>query len=113
VPWLGSNVSVMARKWWRRPEHIDDDDNPDIKNYYGRGDVVVRWERGRHQFSVLLRHNLRLDPGRGFAQLDWSWAVPWFESRLHVQATSGYGESLIDYNHRQNTLGLGLSFGKW
>jgi phospholipase A1 len=32
---------------------------------------------------------------------------------LHAQVSSGFGESLIDYNHRQNIFGLGFSFREW
>ena len=52
---------------------------------------------------------------RGFVQLDW--ATPLLEylgaARLHLQITSGYGETLIDYNHKQTTIGIGMSFGDW
>jgi len=65
--------------------------------------------------SLLVRHTLRSPPGRGFAQLDW--ATPVLNAigaaRLHVQVTHGYGETLIDYNHKQTTIGIGMSFGDW
>jgi len=47
-------------------------------------------------------------------QLDWATPVKLNQSaKLHVQLTSGYGETLIDYNFRQTTLGLGVSFRDW
>lgn len=107
-------LSILARKWWRIPEDPLDDDNPDIEDYYGRADLQLRWAPNeRHKLALLLRHNLRTSPGRGFAQLDWSTPLTVGPARLHIQATTGYGESLIDYNHKQKTLGLGLSFGLW
>ncbi|MGV3653108.1 MAG: phospholipase A, partial [Noviherbaspirillum sp.] len=44
---------------------------------------------------------------RGAAQL--SWAFP-LASRLmgYVQVFSGYGQSLIDYNYYQRSIGLGV-----
>jgi phospholipase A1 len=63
--------------------------------------------------SLLLRHNLDFDQGRGFLQLDWRPIKLSRSVGVHVQLTSGYGESLIDYNHRQNTVGVGLSIIDW
>lgn len=114
--WEWGNTSVMARGWWRIPENAMKDDNPDITDYVGRADLVARWEPAdkSQAVTVLLRNNLSLPTNRGFLQLDWSLPVPLGNSaRLHAQLTSGFGESLIDYNHRQTTLGLGFSFREW
>ncbi|MDE2117360.1 MAG: phospholipase A [Betaproteobacteria bacterium] len=105
-------VSVLARGWWRIPESILKDDNPDIKSYLGYGDVVVRLEGSvKNITTVLLRNNLSLNQNRGFVQLDY--AYPLRESSayyLHFQGLLGYGETLIDYNHHQKAIGIGLSF---
>jgi phospholipase A1 len=114
--WEWDRLSMLARLWYRIPESVELDDNPDIKDYLGRGDLVTRYQTaGGYVTSLLLRHSLRSIPGRGFAQLEW--ATPLLNSlgaaRLHVQLSSGYGESLIDYNHKQTTIGVGISFGDW
>ena len=114
--WEWGRLSLLARAWHRIPENANDDDNPDIKDYMGRGDLVTRYQTaGGYVTSLLLRHNLQSVPGRGYVQLDW--ATPLLDAlgaaRLHVQLTSGYGETLIDYNHKQTTIGIGVSFGNW
>ncbi|HEU0219753.1 MAG TPA: phospholipase A [Gallionella sp.] len=114
--WEWGNTSVLARGWWRIPENSLKDDNPDITDYIGRADLVMRWEPAdkSQAVSVLLRNNLSLPNNRGFMQVDWSLPVALGNSaRLHAQLTSGFGESLVDYNHRQTTLGFGFSFREW
>lgn len=106
-------VSVLARGWWRIPESILKDDNPDIKSYLGYGDIVVRSEGSgvKSITTVLLRNNLSLNQNRGFVQLDY--ALPWGKGSAyywHLQGVLGYGETLIDYNHHQKAIGIGLSF---
>lgn len=109
--WEWGRWSLLARGWWS----FDKQDNPDIDNYVGRADSVIRWdsEDRSHMVSLLLRHNLKFDQGRGYLQLDWRPVKLSRSVGLHVQLTSGYGESLIDYNHRQNTAGIGLSIIDW
>lgn len=114
--WEWDRLSMLARVWHRIPDSVALDDNPDIKDYVGRGELVTRYQTaGGYVSRLLLRHTLRSSPSRGFAQLDW--ATPllnWLgAARLHLQLTSGYGETLIDYNHKQTTLGVGVSFGDW
>lgn len=33
--------------------------------------------------------------------------------RAQLQVSTGYGETLVDYNHAQTTVGLGLAFVAW
>ncbi len=114
--WEWDNTSLLARAWWRVPENVLKDDNPDIVHYIGRAEAVVRWEPDdkSQALSVLLRNNLNIGNNTSFVQADWSMPVALgTAARMYAQFTSGYGESLIDYNHRQNTFGLGFSFREW
>lgn len=107
-PW-----TVVARPWWRVPEAAKDDDNPDIADYYGRGDLlVVRRARG-HEMSLLLRHSLRGgERSHGAAELGWVFPIH-RDLKGYLQVFHGYGESLIDYNARSTRVGLGVSLLEW
>jgi phospholipase A1 len=108
--WEWGRFSVLGRAWWRFPENPSKDDNPDIQDYLGRGDVQLRWQFDDDKaMSLLVRHAFQ--SGRGFAQLDWTSRKLVGAARVYVQATSGFGESLIDYNFRQNTFGIGFAYG--
>ncbi|MDH4233936.1 MAG: phospholipase A [Gallionella sp.] len=111
-----NNTSFMVRGWRRLSEDPLKDDNPDIGDYAGKGDFVARWEpRDKSQaVAILLRNNLRNKNNRSFVQIDWATPAKFGNAaRVHVQLTSGYGESMIDYNHHQTTFGLGFSFREW
>lgn len=105
---------ALLRVWKRITESPSNDDNPDITQYLGRGEVELRYSQNKNWEATLVLK------GRS-AQLDLS--APWTAYRLlalatpgqhntniHLQYFSGYGESLIDYNHRHETWGIGVSF---
>jgi phospholipase A1 len=99
--------TLLAKPWLRLPE--DDDDNPDIGDYMGPGEVRFVYRRGGHVYSLLGRY---AGDGRGFAGIDWAFPAA---GNLHgyLQFTSGYGETLIDYNHSQTTIGIGVLLLPW
>ena len=105
--------AVMIRPWWRIPDGRNEDENPGIEDYIGRGDVTLVRRWNEHEFALMGRHSLRTGQhSRGALQFDWGFPVS-RALRGHVQVFDGYGESLIDYNHRALYLGLGISLLEW
>ncbi|HJV50441.1 MAG TPA: phospholipase A [Noviherbaspirillum sp.] len=99
------NFILLGRAWKRLPDSTGGDDNPDILDFMGQGDVSAFYRWRGQEFSALARHNFRTN--RGALQL--GWAFPFVERlKGYVQVFSGYGQSLIDYNYSQKTIGLGV-----
>ena len=105
--------SIVARPWWRLSEDTSSDDNPDIQDFMGRGEVLVTHNWGGNEISALMRHSLR-SGARSHGSVELNWAFPIHgELKGYLQFFSGYGESLIDYNHSANYVGLGVSLIEW
>ena len=102
--------ALVFKPWlWVSPDK-DDGDNPDIDRYMGHGEFRLIYGRKGHVFSTMLRNQLESGFDRGALELSWSFPVfdyPYL--RGYVQYFYGYGESLIDYNHKVNRLGIGIS----
>lgn len=114
----GARWTVNARLWQRLPEAGASDDNPDIVDKLGRGEVSVVWNPSLdNSFGMTLRPVLGSGDA-GSVRLNW-WhrigtsANPRTKLRFHTELFSGYGDSLIDYNHRRTALNLGLTLLDW
>jgi phospholipase A1 len=112
-----SNLFVIPRIWYRIPEKASDDDNSDIYNYYGYGDLKFLYPYKKHTFELSVRNNLRPNGhNKGSAELNWTFPLPSFMSTENsyglVQVFSGYGESLIDYDREINKIGFGIAFSR-
>lgn len=110
---------VSLRAWWRIPEgntadplDPSDDDNPDILDYMGYGELSYIKLMKKHQFEVRVRNNLNFDENRGAVTLGYTFPLT---SRVkgYVQYFNGYGESLIDYNRYQERIGVGIKLSDW
>ena len=107
------NWALVIRPWWRLPEGTREDNNPGIEDYIGRVDAMLVWRNGEHEISAVARHSLRGgERSHGSFQLDWGFPLDG-PLRGHVQVFSGYGESLIDYNHASTYVGVGISLLEW
>jgi|TARA_R110000851_G_scaffold161068_1_gene304571 phospholipase A1 len=106
--------ALGLRVWWRLPEDEKEninvakgDDNPDINRYMGNFELTGVYGLNEHRFTMLLRNNLR-DTNRGAVELTWSYPVIG-TLRIYTQYFNGYGESLIDYNHHNQRVGIGIA----
>ncbi|MCU0868544.1 MAG: phospholipase A [Burkholderiales bacterium] len=106
------DFTLLVRPWWRIPEDRANDDNPDITRFVGRGDAWLLWRGGGHSLGLMVRNNLSTTTNRGAVQLDWRFPL-YRNFKGYVQLFSGYGETMIDYNHRQDTVGIGFSLSDW
>lgn len=101
------NFALWFRPWIRIEEDEKDDDNPDIEKYIGRGEIVAAYRHEDHIFSTVIRNNFSLNDNKGSVMADWSFPVTG-SLRGYARVFNGYGESMIDYNWSQTTLGVGI-----
>jgi phospholipase A1 len=105
--------TVMLRPWKRMHENREDDDNPDIEDFMGRGDLLVTRDWGGHEVSAMVRHSLR-GGDRSHSAFELDYAFPIRGSlKGYFSFFNGYGESLIDYNRSASYVGLGVSLVDW
>ncbi len=103
---------MVLKTWLRIPENEDDDDNPDILAYLGYGEVQMGYHYKDWAVAAMFRNNLRLDSNRSGLELDLSF--PMVKSiNGYVQYFVGYGQSLIDYDHFDNSIGIGVLIKDW
>jgi len=99
------DFALLIRPWLV----IDDggDDNPDITDYMGHGDITAVYKWRDHSFTLMGRGNL--SEKKGAAQFTWTSPPLLGPLRVYFDAFTGYGESLIDYDHKQTSVGIGVA----
>ncbi|EGZ46177.1 phospholipase A [Neisseria wadsworthii] len=105
-------LTVVPRVWMRAFDMSGEkDDNPDIMDYMGYGDLKLQY---RFNDQQTLGTTLRYNPKTGKGAIETGYAFP-VKGKLkaYVRSFHGYGESLIDYNHKQSGIGIGVMFNDW
>lgn len=119
APFRAKGKSLLyVKAWYRLPEDAkktpDDpkgDDNPDIEDHYGYGELHYQRQVGRRQ---VVHTMLRLNPDTGHGALNINYTIPSRDGSIFYQAYlwHGYGESLLDYNDSVTRIGLGIAFSR-
>ncbi|WP_233212540.1 phospholipase A [Collimonas sp. PA-H2] len=98
-------LALSARIWKRLDNAKANNDNIDIVDYLGHGDVRATYRQDGYEYSLLARRNFQT--GHGAVQASWAFPVT-TNLKGYVHLFSGYGESLIDYNYSQKSIGAGF-----
>ncbi|MFT5699216.1 MAG: phospholipase A1 [Desulforhopalus sp.] len=108
------NFALSFKPWIRISEDEEDDDNPDITDFLGHGELRAAYKIKEHVFSVMSRNNIESGFENGAVELSWSFPLFGYPyCKGYVQYFTGYGESLIDYDNYVNRIGIGISVTDW
>lgn len=100
------NFSLSGRLWRRLDNAKSNNDNPDITDYLGHGDIHAVYRDNGHEYSLTARRNW--STRRGSIQAGWAYPLT-TNLKGYLQVFSGYGQSLIDYNYAQKSVGAGFN----
>jgi phospholipase A1 len=121
--WQWNHLFLKAQVWYRLPEDKKDatfddgtnpdapgDDNPDLEEYIGYGDIQIKYLYGKNQFGLKWRNNFDFDDNKGSIELDFSKPFENSDNTYwYVKYFNGYGESLIDYDRSISKISFGFS----
>lgn len=104
----GENFMLSVKPWYVVRDSTYQKLNPNMASYLGYGEITAAYKFSK-QVITLQTHSL-IEGGGRHATFIVSYSFP-ITSYLNgfVQIFSGYGQSLIEYNHRTNSAGVGIS----
>ena len=103
------NLSLISRLWAiGDTENTNNNDNPDIGDYMGYGDMRWLYDMGgQRAVGGLLRYNPATE--KGAISVDYTHPITG-GMKAYIQLFHGYGENIQDYNHKSTNVGIGLTF---
>ena len=110
-------MAFIFHPWYRIPE--DDqvaedpldasfDNNPDISDYMGHGEMLFIYKYDSSTFSFKSRNNLESNLSRGAIEASWSFPI---HSRMkgYIQVFPGYSQNMIEYGMHNTSIGFSLT----
>lgn len=106
------NWMVTIKPWYIFHDSSLNRYNPELVDYLGHGQIVLVYKYGGNTFALMNRNSLESGFSRGAVELTWSYPLL-TKVKGYVQLFSGYGQSLIDYNHYTTGVGVGFALSDW
>jgi phospholipase A1 len=86
--------------------------NSNITRYLGYSRVVFAYKYHRQEVSLMIRNAVESGFSRGALQLSYTFPL-YGKIKGMVTFFSGYGQSLIEYDHYTNAYGVGIALSDW
>ncbi len=106
-------LAMDLRAWHRweedepEPGSLDGDENPGITDYMGHWEMNAAYQFNHNiEASMMLRRNFSTN--KGAVEMGLTFPL-WGKFKGYIQYFEGYGESLIDYDHKQRRIGIGFA----
>lgn len=101
---LRPDLAMSLRTWYRLPESDGEDEMAGEQRYFGYGDARLVYTHDKHTLSMMVR------PGTEHTSLETTWSYP-ISKHIRIMAYyyNGYGESLLDYDHKTERFGIGFA----
>ncbi|WP_440617191.1 phospholipase A [Cysteiniphilum sp. 6C5] len=107
------HLLLSIKPWYRIDSALGMRDyNPDITDYLGHGNIILSYAVYGNELTLKSRNNFESGFKRGAIELTWSFPV-YKGIRGFVDAFTGYGQSLIEYNQYTNSIGIGIDFSDY
>ncbi len=103
------NWMVSIKPWYIMSTNHN---NNNIGEFLGYGRILVAYKYKKQVFAVSAHSIFESGGKRATGEMTWSFPLtPYIKG--YIQLFSGYGQSLIEYNHRTNSAGIGIALSDW
>lgn len=115
--YAADNWLMAIQPWYRLPEDAKEetppgsppaskgDDNPDIEDYMGHFELTGAYKYKKVEFTGMFRRNF--STSKGAHEIGMTFPL-WGRLKGYAQYFDGYGESMIDYNNKNQRIGIGF-----
>ncbi len=107
-----NNWIIGIKPWIIFHDSTYEQQNPNMSTYLGYEEFLVAYKCSNQVFSFESRNFFESGGRRSGNTLSWSFPLTVY-IKGYVQVFSGYGQSLIEYNHRTNSVGVGIALSNW
>jgi phospholipase A1 len=107
-----NNWAISIKPWFVFHDSTYQRQNPDMANYLGHEQIIIAYKYGNQVLALEARNLLEKHAKRSALTASWSFPIT-KHLNGYLQIFSGYGQSLIEYNHRTNSAGIGIAMSNW